>query len=348
MRFIIHGAGALGSLVGGMLGESGAEVILVSRPAHAAEINRQGLLVKSRTGDRTYKNIRAVTSPTEIRPHPEDVVLLTVKAQQSGVAVHALREVFPEETPIFCLQNGVRNEEVAAERFLHVYGAMAGLVVSYLSPGVIAHTMSNRIGIGNYPFGCDGLGTAVAAQLESAGFSVSKHESIMAVKWSKLLLNLNNATYAIIGAYLQLGLVTPSISAFTADVMEEGLQVLDGSGISLEDPDNPYDLRAHIAELRNVTEDLAKINEAQSLPEALRAYPSTWTDLKLKRGETEAGFFNGEIVLLGEKHHLPTPFNSALLQIVETIAADYDEPGYYTIEELADLVEQKRLKLYHS
>src|SRR5262245_40486128 len=127
MRFIIHGAGALGSLVGGMLGESGAEVVLVSRPAHAAEINRHGLVVKSQAGDRIYKNMQVLTSPTEIRPHPEDLVLLTVKAQQSGAAVHALREVFPEETPIFCLQNGVRNEEVAAERFLHVYGAMAGL-----------------------------------------------------------------------------------------------------------------------------------------------------------------------------------------------------------------------------
>ena len=52
MRFIIHGAGAVGSLVGGRLAESGAEAVLIARHPHAAAINRNGLLIKSRAGDR--------------------------------------------------------------------------------------------------------------------------------------------------------------------------------------------------------------------------------------------------------------------------------------------------------
>jgi 2-dehydropantoate 2-reductase len=68
-------------------------------------------------------------------------------------------------------------------------------------------------------------------------------------------------------------------------------------------------------------------------------------DLKLKRGETEAGYFNGEIILLGEKYGVPIPYNSSLFIIVETMAAKGAPPGLYTIEELANLVEQRRQEL---
>jgi 2-dehydropantoate 2-reductase len=348
MRFIIHGAGAVGSLVGGKLAASGAEVVLIARGAHAAAVNQSGLLIKSPNGDSLVKNLRAVVSPAKITPQPDDVIFLCVKTQQTSSSVQILREKFPEDTPIFSVQNGVRNEEIVAGRFLHVYGVMAGLCVNFLAPGVIAHTMNSWIGIGNYPLGCDDLAYHVAEQIEAAGFRVSTHKSIMAVKWSKLLLNLNNATLGIIDSYLQLSYVTPSISSFMAEVIDEGLYVLDRSGISLHDPNDPLDIKKRISELSGVVDDREKIRQAKRLPEEMRAYPSTWMDLKQKRGDTEAGFLNGEIMFLGEKHAIPTPFNSTLLQIVETMAAEYAEPGRYTIEELADQVEQRKLKLYHS
>jgi ketopantoate reductase len=131
-----------------------------------------------------------------------------------------------------------------------------------------------------------------------------------------------------------------------ADVLEEGWHVLDVSGLSTEEPKNRYDMKEYIAGLRNVAEDPEKIYQAQNLPQDFRAYPSTWVDLKQNRGETEAGYFNGEIILLGEKHNILTPYNSTLLKIVETMAAEYAGPGRYTLAELAEMVEQKRLKLY--
>jgi 2-dehydropantoate 2-reductase len=348
MRFIIHGAGAVGSLVGGMLAESGAEVVLIGRDSHAEAINQRGLQIKSPKGDRWVKNLSAVTSPDEVIPRSDDVIFITVKTAQTTHSVQSLREVFPEETPVFCLQNGVRNEEWTARRFLNVYGAVATLCATFLSPGVVAHTFNDIISIGNYPLGCEDLGLEVAEQLQKAGFRATTHDSIMAIKWSKLILNLNNATYAILDKHLQLGLLTPAISGFMADVEEEGLHVLHMASISVEDPNNPIDFDQRLANLRNVVEDREKIYEAENLQPELRTYPSTWMDLKLKRGDTEAGFFNGEIILLGEKHGVPTPYNSTLLNVVETMAIEGAEPGLYSLEELIEQVEQQRLKLYHS
>jgi 2-dehydropantoate 2-reductase len=346
MRFIIHGAGAVGSLTGGLLAESGAEVILIGREAHCSAINQRGLRIRSRAGDRVVKNLVAVNHPHEIAPRDGDIVLLTVKTQQTAHSVQLLREAFPENTPIVCMQNGVRNEEMAAGRFLHVYGGMAGVSATLLSAGVIAHTRGHLLSIGNYPLGCDEVGLEIAGQLEKAGFRVTTHESIMAVKWSKLILNLNNATFAIIDSHLQLGLLSPAISNFMADVQEEGLHVLDVAGISLNDSNNPYDLKKHLAELRSVVEDAERIRQEASSPVEFRTYPSTWVDLKQKRGDTEVGYFNGEIILLGEKYHVPTPFNSTLFNTVERMTAEGREPGLYTVEELANLVEQRRLKFY--
>src|SRR5262245_2915717 len=341
MRFIIHGAGSIGSLIGGRLAESGAEVVLITRYAHAAAINRGGLLIKSRDGARAVKVLSAVTHPRETTPSLGDVIILTVKSSQTAASVQALRETFPEETPVVCMQNGVRNEETAAGRFLRVYGGMLGISATLLEPGIVAHTRGELLSIGNYPLGCDGTGGQIAALPEKVGFRATTHESIMAVKWTKLILNLNNATLAIIDKHLQLSLVTPAISNFMADVQEEGLRALDVAGISLEDRNNPYDLKKQLAELRGVVEDHEKICSEANSPVEFRTYPSTWMDLRLKRGETESGYFNGEIILLGEKYGFPTPYNSTLFNVVETMAAKRAQPGLYTIEELADLIKKK-------
>jgi 2-dehydropantoate 2-reductase len=345
MRFIIHGAGSIGSLIGGHLAESGAEAVLIARHAHAAAVNRGGLHIKSRAGDRVVKTMCAVTHPREITPSLGDVIILTVKSSQTAASIQALRETFPEETPVVCMQNGVRNEEMAAGRFLRVYGGMLGISATFLEPGVVAHTRGEMLSVGNYPLGCDGTGAQIAAALEKAGFRTTTHESIMAVKWSKLILNLNNATFAIIDKHLQLGLVTPAVSNFMAEVQEEGLRALGVAGISLEDPNNPFDPKSNLAELRSVVEDHERICKEANSPVEFRTYPSTWMDLKLKRGETEAGYFNGEIILLGEKYGVPTPYNSTLFIIVETMAAKRAQPGLYTIEELANLVELRRQEL---
>ena len=348
MRYIIHGAGAVGSLAGGMLAEGGADVVLVARAAHAAAVNERGLVIRSRTGDRRITNLTAVTSAQEITPGRGDVILLTVKTGQTAAAVQTLRDIFDEQTPIFCLQNAVRNEELAARRFLRVYGAMAGLSATLVGPGIIAQTLDLRIAVGNYPLGCDETAEAVAADFERGGFKVTTHESVMAVKWSKLILNLNNATMAIIGCWVQLGRVTPAIAHFMADVQEEGLHVLDSAGISVEDANNPYNLVEQVANLRQVTEDAEKIEQARTLEFDLRTYPSTLIDLKQKRGETESGYFNGEIILLGEKYGVPTPYNSTLLQTIEEMSSTGSQPGQYDIEELKALVEQRRVKIYDS
>jgi 2-dehydropantoate 2-reductase len=344
MRFVIHGAGALGSLVGGRLAASGAKVVLVGRDLHMSAIIDRGLEVRSAEGRQVVRNLSAFTTLDSIVPTPGDLLVLSVKSAATPQAVQELREHFGEATPLFCLQNGIRNEELAARRFLHVYGMMAGLVVRIIEPGVVAQLSYHDLALGGYPLGCEETGRAVAEALRQAGFSVTIHESIMAVKWSKLVLNLNNATLAIIDCHLQLAMCTPPIAGFMADVVDEGLRVLEVAGIPVCEPDNPYNLPDYLKQLRRIaggSVDLEKIGAMRSLPLDQRAYPSTWTDLSEERGDTEAGFLNGEIILLGEKFGIPTPFNSTLLSLVEQMAVEHSRPGRFSIDQLSALVRER-------
>ncbi len=347
MRFIIHGAGALGSLVGGRLAANGAEVVLVGRDPHIDAIVRNGLTLHLSSSDSPRKdllvrNLGALTGLDAITPRPDDLLLLSVKSSATIAAIQQLRDKFDETTPIFCLQNGVRNEELAARRFLNVHGIMAGLVARLIGPGEVTQLAFNELAVGAYPRGASAKGLALAAALGEAGFKVTTPESIMAVKWSKLLLNLNNATLAIIDCHLQLAMAIPEIAGFMVEVIEEGRRVLEAAGISFGDPPRPDQLQRHLAVLRREVAPPEVIAALEQLPPAERAYPSTWVDLHERRGETEAGFLNGEIIRLGEKYGLLTPFNSTLLNVVESMAAARIPPGRHTLPELLRLVAADR------
>lgn len=341
MRFIVHGAGALGCLVGGRLAAIGAEVVLVGRQPHISAITDHGLEFSCDGNHKLVRHISAYTSLQEVVPRPDDLIFLAVKSTATPAAVQELRDHFGETTPLFCLQNGVRNEELAARRFLHVYGIMAGLVVRWVGPRSVAQILYNDICLGGYPLGCEEAGQSAAAQLAAAGFNVTVHESIMAVKWSKLVLNLNNATLAILGCYLQLAMARSDIASIMAEVVDEGLRVLGVAGIPITDPTNPYNLTVYAERLRQVRTDKAPLEVAAGIPVEDRAYPSTWTDLHEQRGETEASFLNGEIVRLGERVGVPTPFNSTLLEVVERMAAERTAPGAMEPEQLRSLVAAK-------
>jgi 2-dehydropantoate 2-reductase len=270
--------------------------------------------------------------------------MLAVKSTQTNQCIHDLHEVFSQDTPLFCLQNGVRNETTAAERFLHVYGVMIAACVNYLEAGVVAHTMKQDLVLGNYPLGCDEIATKVAQDLTQAGFKAVLSSHVVAAKWGKLVLNLTNALLAITGHHLQLAWVLPEVSLLMADVQEEGLRVLEAAGIPLEEGNSPLDVFAMTRKAREVGEsprDEEAIRAAENLPEEMRTYVSTWVDLHRQHGECEASYLNGEILLLGEKHHIPTPYNFTLLDIIERMAAQHLPPGHYSIAEVRQMIAER-------
>ncbi len=64
---------------------------------------------------------------------------------------------------------------------------------------------------------------------------------------------------------------------------------------------------------------------------------SSWQSLERGTGSIEVEFLNGEIVLLGGLHGVPTPVNALLQRLATRAAVEGAGAGAWSIEELSDL-----------
>jgi 2-dehydropantoate 2-reductase len=339
-RYVVFGAGAVGAAVGGLLTRAGSRVICVARPAYAEALSR-GILLKKEDGEDLYLKSDAVTAAADLSPEAGDFVLLTTKSQATETAIEELFEVYGAGVPIVCLQNGVRNEEIAARRFATVYAGLVFLSAVQLEPSVISLPQGGTVAIGCYPVGVDDASRDLCADLSRAGLEATASAHVMAMKWGKLVANLNNATTTITGYWLEQAMSDPDMRALMLEVREEGLAVLDAARIEVEPPaDEPSPIR-----IREMTQKLRQPfrprDDFESLPEERRTYSSMWQDLYLGRKSNEAEFLNGEIVTRGEKLAIPTPYNSTLLEVVNRMFDEGLAPGLYSPRALDDLVRSR-------
>jgi 2-dehydropantoate 2-reductase len=339
-RYIIFGAGAIGTAVGGLLIKAGKAVEFIARPQYAEAIQR-GVTIKQ-DGNEIHFQANAVTSAGQLEYKAGDVVFIAVKSQVMADDVEELAAVCDRSIPVVCLQNGTRNEEIAGQRFDRVYAALVLMSAVQLEPEIVTMPRGRSIAVGLYPQGVDELSRRMAADLTEAGFDALASAYVMAMKWGKLIANLNNATHTICGYWLERGLADLEMRRLVIAVREEGMQVLDAAGIVYEPPaDEPSPLR--IVEWTNRIRQTQKNDpEAANLPEASRTQASMYQDLVLGRRSHEAEFLNGEIVALGKQVGLPTPYNSTLLEVVDRMFAEGMQPGLYTPAELHALIEERK------
>jgi 2-dehydropantoate 2-reductase len=61
---------------------------------------------------------------------------------------------------------------------------------------------------------------------------------------------------------------------------------------------------------------------------------SSWQSLARGSGSIETDFLNGEVVLLGRLHGVPTPRNAALQRLAGRLAREHRPPGSLSPDEL--------------
>ena len=94
-----------------------------------------------------------------------------------------------------------------------------------------------------------------------------------------------------------------------------------------------------------VPEEEMQARHAQIKLVDVEGYPrtggSSWQSLKRGLSTSEADYLNGEIVLLGRQHGVPTPYNRVLQRVANHMAATGQAPGSYRIEELQKMVDRE-------
>lgn len=312
MRIVVYGAGAIGGTIGGRLFQSGHDVVLIARGAHLAAIQDRGLLLRAPEGDFRLP-VPAVGQPSEVEWRDGDVVVLSMKTQDTELALRELELAAGSSVPVVCAQNGVENERLAARRFERVYAMLVALPATFLEPGVViasAAPLSGCLHAGRYPGGVDGTIADVCAALRASRFTSEPDERVMDLKYRKLILNLGNGVEVI--THRQAWGASGELGAFMEQVRAEALRCYEAAGIA----STPADEYA-----RRVTSHYA----AQPVGGEARAASSTWQSVLRGHPTVEVDYLNGEIELLGALHGVATPFNSLIRrEAVRAAAAGAD------------------------
>lgn len=316
MRFVVFGAGAIGGVLGARLHQAGEEVVLIARGAHGEAIARDGLRLET-PEEVSVLRIPVVEDPAAVSWREDDVVLLATKTQDTASALGALAAVAAERVPVVCVQNGVENERMALRLFPNVYGALVMAPTAHLEPGVVqaySVPLSGGIDVGRYPEGLDETAERVVAALSQARFGSVARPRIMRWKYAKLLMNLGNVVQALLGS-------DADDEELDALAREEGKAVFRAAGIDFASDEEDAQRRRGLLTLGEIAGHG-------------RGGGSTWQSFVRGASSIETDYLNGEVVLLGRRHGVPTPVNELLCRLARKALREGARPGDMAPEEI--------------
>jgi 2-dehydropantoate 2-reductase len=334
MRTLIIGAGALGGLAGARLAATGARVWYAVRdPEAAARLKAAGFQVSG-------VGAPVAVSADDVAPLAEypagldfDLVVLATKAQEAmEIAPRAARWLAPGGT-LLPIQNGAVSR-LLADRLGsgRVLGGLSNLGATLHGPGRIEQRNAGHLLVGELSGGVSDRAERVRAWL-GRGVEVRVTGNLSGAIWSKLLLNCSVTTIGAIARQTMREYIGTSSGRAVFDrAYDEALSVALASGARPErmmvDPLPPgWDGRAgpgpeHEAWLGRILDAYGDLK------------PSMLQDFERGR-TTEIDFINGYVADLGHRLRVPTPVNSAIVELVHAIEQGHRSPSPALLEPLA-------------
>jgi 2-dehydropantoate 2-reductase len=307
---LIAGAGAIGSVVGGMLHDAGHDVTLLGRRAHLEAIARTGLRITGLFGERVVEGLKLADDPAKLRGR-FGLIMCAAKSYDTEAIADALADRLIDDGVIVSMQNGLGNIETLIGRSgaKRVLGARVIFGAEMPAPGSAHVTViAQPVAIGPAPAlqGADAhalaaRARAIAAMLDAAGVPAVGVEDIMPVIWVKLLYNvaLNPLGAILHHSYGQLA-EDPDVRPIMERAIDEAFAVARASGVAL-----PY----------STVEEYRKHFYEKLVPPTFNHRPTMWHDLHV-RGRTEIGALNGKIVELADSFGIDAETNRMLTRLI--------------------------------
>jgi len=281
MKIAIIGAGAIGSVLGGLLALAGLDVTLIGRQPHVGAINQNGLALDGVLGSFVVR-VRA----REQLDFVPDLAILAVKTQNLAVATLE-NTPFIQDATVLTLQNGMRADQMVADLLggEHLYSAVVLFGATFLEPGKVTYAMAGQLVIGK-AFGTPDPQTLQKLAV-TLGQAIPTHATtnISGAHWTKLIINENNALPAITGLSLQEVNTLPELRTLSVLLMKETLTVFRAA---------------------------------------------------------EIDYLNGEVVAQGERTGTPTPYNTAIVELVHQVE---DQHQFVSVKHLLASLHERRLRL---
>ena len=307
-KVVVVGAGAMGSLFGGLLAQGGLDVTLVDVwQEHVDAINREGLRIVGHGGERSVR-LAATADPQSVRQ--ADVVLFQCKAFANEAAARSVRHLFEASTVAISFQNGLGNEETLG-RILGEAHVLAGLTAQgaiMVSAGVVRNFGDLPTYIGELGGGPSERALAIAEAFTRHGLPTFASDDIKKLKWQKLL---GNASLGAVSAATDMTsaemVAIPELRAVILRALDETAAVARACGVALTEDDK------HAIFDKLTRTDVGGTGASKS---------SMAADIALRR-RTEIDTIHGAVARLGRERGVPTPTLDTMIAIVKALESKY-------------------------
>ena len=320
--FLIIGAGAIGTYLGGSLALAGHQVFFLERGRDIHTLRQRGLHM---TRDDQAHHISGVEffSGLEILRNQEiDLAILALKTYHLDSILPKLIEWKDNLPPLLCLQNGVSSEGTLRDA-LGVDAVIPGTVTSAVDrvdKGRIIVQKARGMGIAGEHSRLE----EYRDTFNQAGLNCVIYRRADAMKWSKLIINLlGNASSAILDLPPASLYAHPGLFQMELEQIREGLKVMRKQRIpAVNLPGVPVSGLAAILRFLPATLSHSILSRRIGRGRGEKM-PSFHIDLYSGKGKSEVGELNGAVVRAGKKYRVPTPVNQFLTsQLMGLIAGE--------------------------
>jgi 2-dehydropantoate 2-reductase len=304
---LVAGAGALGSVFGGLLAQAGANVTLLGRAAHMEAAARDGLSIDGLFGSHHVRTLSCATAVDDLRG-PYEAILLTVKAWDTRTMIEAVAPRLAPNGVVVCLQNGLGNLEVVSQVVgpARVLGGRVIFGAEGYAPGRVRVTVvADPVLVGvldPHDSPADARARSWADRFGAAGIPTRHTPQLLSELWAKVFYNASlNPLGALLGvAYGHLAR-DPHTRALMDDVIDEAFLVARACGVPLAWA-TPMEYRQTFY--------------GRLVPSTADHRSSMLQDLERGR-PTEIEAINGYVVRAGVAHAVATPVNATLTRLVQ-------------------------------
>lgn len=330
MKVSVLGAGAIGSMIGGLLAADapGVEVFLIARGEHGRRIKERGAISLEGPWGRRDVRITASDDPADIRD--SQFVLVTTKSQDTEAAAQAAALHWGDAT-IVSIQNGINDSRLA--RFVEPRRLVMGMTatnIALVEPGRVSLQLGGATIVGP-PAQASG-GTSMAAsdaaakllsQIRAPGLQFLAHPNAAGVRYNKLAINaLGYASCLSRSNFITEALANrPWRDKVGLPIVSECQRVFHGAGITLQRIPRVPNLPRLERLMRRMNAPVLGPMIAFGARRLFNRKPiifSLQQDLERSK-PTEVEFVNGEIVRLAESIGQAAPVNGQLVQLVREL-----------------------------
>jgi len=297
MRIAVIGAGAMGSVYGGLLSRAGYGVTLIDiRREHIAAIAAEGLRLTGVNGDHVLRlpaHIDAGGLP------PFDLAIIFVDANATAAAAASAARLLQPAGAALTLQNGIGNLETLSATLGpgRVLGGVTMNSANLPGPGQAQHSHAGPTWLGELEGGRSPRLAAIVEALTRAGLETIVTDDVQAHVWNKFVLNCAiNPLCALTGLLPGEIAATPEVDRLQTLLVEELLEVVRAKGLTLPDPDPLGTIKAHCRARYNRPSMMQHVDQGR---------------------RTEIDALNGALVREAAALGLAAPYNDAIARAIK-------------------------------